>query len=84
MRNSRRIADALHQVEKPKFKREQQKDVIINLLKRLDTDYARSVIDLLVNNTPCKLEGPKPEDYSTPAEYLADAQAMLLFLSIRF
>ena len=66
MQKRKRTADALHQVEAPVFKREQQKDVIISLLKRLDTDYARSVIDLLVNNTPCKLDGPKPEDYSTP------------------
>lgn len=78
MKKIRHTADALHQVKKPVFKRQQQKDVIISLLQRLDTDYARSVIDLLVNNTPCKLEGPKPEDYMTPADYLADVQAYAL------
>ena len=78
MQKRRRTADALHQVELPVFKRKQQKDVIVNLLKRLDTDYARGIIDLLVDNTPCKLEGPKPDDYLTPAEYLADVQAYAL------
>lgn len=69
------LATALESV---KFGRNDVRKVVMALLQKIDTPYSLAVWYHLEFKIPFELRSPDPNDYMTPAEYLADAQSYAL------